>query len=157
MSLDPCPSDAELARLAGLTTDKREQAKILGVSPSHVDRELKRAKYRQEAELRARAFRVLCRDHGVPMPERELRFAWESMRRKWQFDFAWEPEKIALECDGGLFTEGGHVRGRHIMDTHEKLNTAAVMGWRVLYCVPDTLNTLATINTVRTALQPVTP
>ncbi len=152
MSLDFTPSDAELLRLAEQRASPHDQAKILGVPPSHAARELIRQRHLRDAEQRAVAFRILCQQSGLPMPVRELRFAWESMRRKWQFDFAWEPERIALECDGGLFSQGGHVRGKHIQDTHEKLNAAAELGWRVLYCVPKTLNTASTIELVRRIL-----
>ena len=41
-----------------------------------------------------------------------------------------ELPKIALECDGGQFKTGG---GRHNSDSdREKLNNAALLGWRVV-------------------------
>lgn len=50
--------------------------------------------------------------------------------RKWRFDFAWVDLKIALECDGGTFKING---GRHNSDSdREKLNNAALLGWRVV-------------------------
>jgi len=63
----------------------------------------------------------------VKGPEREYRF---DLMRRWRFDFAWPVEKVAVECDGGQWLERG---GRHARDhDREKLNRAAVMGWRVL-------------------------
>jgi very-short-patch-repair endonuclease len=48
--------------------------------------------------------------------------------RKWSFDFAFPSVKLAVEVDGA-----GHHRSYAIVrrDT-EKLNTAALLGWRVL-------------------------
>ncbi len=48
----------------------------------------------------------------------------------WRFDFAWPEKKIAVEIDGGQWMFGG---GRHNTDEDRlKLNTAALMGWRVI-------------------------
>lgn len=53
--------------------------------------------------------------------------------RKWRFDFALPEIKVAVECQGGIFTYGGHNRGAFMLKEYEKLNTAAEMGWRVLF------------------------
>lgn len=59
--------------------------------------------------------------------EREYQFCAD---RKWQFDFAFPDQKVAVEIDGGQWSPHG---GRHARDTdREKLNRAAVLGWRVL-------------------------
>lgn len=50
--------------------------------------------------------------------------------RNWCFDFAFVEAKVAIECDGGQWQSHG---GRHARDSdREKLNEAAVLGWRVL-------------------------
>lgn len=50
--------------------------------------------------------------------------------RKWRFDFAWEPQKVAVEVDGIAYQAGG---GHHISDKdREKINEAVCMGWRVI-------------------------
>jgi very-short-patch-repair endonuclease len=50
--------------------------------------------------------------------------------RQWQFDFAFPAVKLAVEIDGGQWASHG---GRHSRDSdREKLNAAAVLGWRVL-------------------------
>jgi very-short-patch-repair endonuclease len=84
-----------------------------------------------ESEIE-RAFEFLwsmARDSAelaVKEPEREYRFC----ERRWRFDFAWPEEKVAVECDGGQWLARG---GRHARDQdREKLNRAAVLGWRVL-------------------------
>lgn len=52
--------------------------------------------------------------------------------RQWRFDLAWPTQRVAAECDGGIYSGGGHVRGAHIESDAEKFSVAASMGWRVL-------------------------
>lgn len=94
---------------------------------------------------------------GLPSPLVEYRFDSD---RKWRFDFAWnewEPQcgrwkQVALECQGGLFSGGAHVRGPALLREHEKLNQAAILGWRVMFTTPDQLCTKETADMVRKAL-----
>ena len=77
---------------------------------------------------------AMCSALGLPPPRSEYRFA---APRKWRFDWAWpHPYCIALEVQGGLFSGGRHVRGAALLKEHEKLNAAAIRGWRLLYCTP---------------------
>ena len=62
--------------------------------------------------------------------------------RKWRFDFAWPDRKLYLEVDGGIWTNGRHVRGAALKSEWEKRNTATVMGWRGLWCEPCDLCTM---------------
>ena len=57
----------------------------------------------------------------------------------WRFDYAWPTRKLALEVDGGLFTQGRHTRGSGRLGDMEKLSEAAILGWRVLYVSPAQL------------------
>jgi very-short-patch-repair endonuclease len=51
--------------------------------------------------------------------------------RDWRFDFAFPEHKLAVEIDGGQWQTHG---GRHSRDSdREKLNQAAVLGWRVMH------------------------
>lgn len=68
---------------------------------------------------------------GVEGYEREYRFAKE-IGRKWRFDFAFVPEKVAVELEGGVYSRGRHVRGRGFEKDAEKYNKAVEMGWAVL-------------------------
>lgn len=52
--------------------------------------------------------------------------------RKWRFDFAWVPEKVALEVEGGVFQIGRHNRPGGFIGDCEKYNEAAVAGWTVI-------------------------
>lgn len=50
--------------------------------------------------------------------------------RRFRFDYAWVTERVAVEIDGGQWQAHG---GRHNTDPdRDKLNQAAVLGWRVL-------------------------
>lgn len=56
--------------------------------------------------------------------------------RKWRFDYAWPEHRLALEVQGGIWTQGRHTRGAALLKEWEKLNAAAALGWRVMYCAP---------------------
>ena len=63
----------------------------------------------------------------VPRPAQQFRF---HPTRRWAFDFAWPASMLAVEIDGGQWAPHG---GRHNTDgDRDKLNNAAVLGWRVL-------------------------
>jgi very-short-patch-repair endonuclease len=51
--------------------------------------------------------------------------------RRWRFDFADVALKIGLECDGGTWVQGRHSRGSGIAKDNEKMNMAALIGWKV--------------------------
>lgn len=88
------------------------------------------------------------KQHGLS-PTPELKF---HPVRKWRFDFGFEKEKVALEVQGGLFSNGRHSRGASLLKEHEKLNAAAQMGWRILYCIPQNLCMQETIDAIKTAI-----
>ncbi len=80
----------------------------------------------QQSDLE-RAFDTLWRMLGGPEPEREYRFC----ERRWRFDFAWPDAKVAVECEGGVWSRGRHVRGAGFEADCAKYNRAAADGWRV--------------------------
>jgi len=61
-------------------------------------------------------------------PEYEKRVCDE---RLWRFDICIPDLRIACEISGGNWT-GGHKRGKAQEDEYDKLNTAQLLGWRVL-------------------------
>jgi len=73
---------------------------------------------------------------GCPEPVREHQFA-KAIGRRWRFDFAWPAHMLAVECDGGTWSGGRHVRGSGYAKDTEKLNQAAILGWRVLRYTSD--------------------
>jgi hypothetical protein len=94
-------------------------------------------------------FPAYCKAAGLPVPVAEYRF---TMLRRWRFDWAWPTHRIALEVQGGIFIRGRHSRGAALLKEWEKLNTAAGLGYRILYCQPQDLLTEQTLNYLRAAL-----
>lgn len=75
---------------------------------------------------------------GLHEPAMEYRF---DAKRKWRFDLAWPEYKIAIEIEGGIWTQGRHTRGKGYLSDMEKYNAAALQGWRVLRATPDMVKT----------------
>lgn len=68
-----------------------------------------------------------CKAIGLPAPTLEHRFA---PPRRWRFDLAWPDRKLYAEVDGGIWTNGRHVRGKGYEADCEKIAMAAILGWR---------------------------
>jgi len=92
---------------------------------------------------------LLMAVEGLPQPEREYRF---HETRKWRFDFAWPRVKLAVECDGGLFSGGRHTRGAGYAKDTEKFNTAVLLGWRVLHFTKQQIASGNALKTIWEAL-----
>lgn len=60
--------------------------------------------------------------------------------RQWRFDYAYEPGKIIVEIEGGIWIGGGHSRGSGVIRDIEKHNAAVLKGWRVLRVTSDMIN-----------------
>lgn len=75
-----------------------------------------------------RKFSVLWNRLGGPELEAEFRF---HPARKWRFDFAHHPSKIAVEIEGGQFCQGRHQRPLGFEQDCFKYNAAILLGWRV--------------------------
>lgn len=95
-------------------------------------------------------FFALLKREGLPMPTTEYRF--DSVRR-WRFDYAWCDAKVALEVEGGVWTNGRHTRGAGFLADISKYNRAATLGWRLLRCTPKGLCDLETITMLSLALK----
>lgn len=87
-----------------------------------------------EREQGPRELAAQCRMAGMAEPVRE--FVFDAVRG-WRFDLAWPELHAAVECDGGIFTGGRHVRGKGFLGDMEKLNAATLQGWRVIRCTPQ--------------------
>lgn len=72
--------------------------------------------------------------------------------RRWRFDYAILPHKIAVEVEGGAWTYGRHTRPQGFMADMEKYNQAALMGWRVFRVTPQELCSEKTLSIVRKAV-----
>jgi hypothetical protein len=91
----------------------------------------------------------LLKVYGVQVPVKEYAF---HPSRGWLFDMAWVDHKIALEVEGGVWTEGGHTRGKGFTKDILKYNQAGLLGWTVLRCTPDTLCTGETLDMLKLIL-----
>ena len=83
---------------------------------------------------------------GVPEPVSEFRF---HASRKWRIDWAWPAYKIGLEVDGGIWHNGRHTRGAGWLKDSEKLNAAAIAGFRMLRTTPQQMASGAIFDTLR--------
>jgi hypothetical protein len=104
------------------------------------------------AEKRALFFALLTRAK-LPLPQWELKF---DATRRWRLDYAWPDQRLALEVEGGVWTNGRHTRGAGFLSDVAKYNRLACMGWRLLRCTPDGLHDPWTITQIRDALS-ITP
>ena len=73
--------------------------------------------------------------------------------RRWRFDLAWPRHLLALEIDGGVWTQGRHVRGDGFIRDLEKMNEAQLAGWRVLRVTPDQVKDGSALGLIRRALE----
>jgi hypothetical protein len=92
---------------------------------------------------------------GIPFV-REYRFHPE---RKWRSDFmvghnfAWPVRgRYLIEVDGAAWTNGRHVRGKGFEADLEKLNAAALLGFRVLRFTPAMVEDGRALAVIRAAL-----
>lgn len=69
---------------------------------------------------------ILLKEIGGFIPEHKFHD-----KRKWRFDFADVKNKIAVEIEGGVWSNGRHTRGSGFIADCEKYNEAVLLGWRV--------------------------
>jgi len=82
-------------------------------------------------------------------PEPEYRF---HPHRLWRFDFAFPAQKVAIECEGGTWTNGRHTRGSGFEKDCEKYNAATIAGWRVLRFTGDMIKSGEALQVIEAAL-----
>lgn len=85
----------------------------------------------------------------------EYRFA---PPRRFRFDFAHLPSKIAIELQGGIFSPNTrHINGAALLKEHEKLNLAASLGWRIFYISIKTVDDIAIYEQIAQAIANSSP
>lgn len=69
--------------------------------------------------------------------------------RKWRIDYAIIDHKIAIEQEGGAYTQGRHTRGAGFIADMEKYNELTRLGWKLIRVTPQQLMTVNTINIIK--------
>ena len=95
-------------------------------------------------------FAALCVAAGLPEPEPEYRFA---PPRRWRFDWAWPEQMVAVEREGGVWTQGRHCRPRGYKADMVKYSEAAIRGWCVLRFATEDLATPKTLDMIQRAMK----
>ncbi len=72
--------------------------------------------------------------HGLPDPVAELRFA---PPRRFRWDWSWPDYLVAVEIQGGRWQGGRHTRPAGYRTDCEKLALGQLLGWKVIWCVPE--------------------
>lgn len=82
-------------------------------------------------------------------PVSEFRF---HPTRMWRSDYAFPDAKLLIEFEGGIWTGGAHVRGKHFESDCEKYNAAALLGYRVLRFSIDMVKSGRALQAIEQAL-----
>lgn len=86
----------------------------------------------------------------LPEPEREWKF---HPSRRWRFDYAYVPWKVAVEINGGAWIRGRHNRPIGSIKDWEKINHAQLCGWIVLQFTPEQMRNLSALPLIEAALR----
>lgn len=73
--------------------------------------------------------------------------------RKWRIDFAFEPHKLAIEVEGGVWSGGRHTRGTGFEADCEKYNALTLAGWRLLRFTDKPIKSGEAVQAIIEALQ----
>lgn len=92
----------------------------------------------------------LCR---LPAFETEYRFDERSKPRNWRFDFAFLKYRIAVEVEGGVWSNGRHTRGQGFIADTEKYNEATRQGWRILRYTAEAISSGRAVNEIEAMIK----
>ena len=87
---------------------------------------------------------------GLPLGETQFRFV---PGRQYRFDRAYPEHKLAIEVQGGIWTNGAHARGSGIERDALKFSIAAAMGWRVVVLTRDLIESGQAVELIARALE----
>lgn len=86
----------------------------------------------------------------LPEPTTEARF---DPIRRWRFDFAFPAHRVAVEVEGGSWSNGRHTRGSGFEQDCEKYNAAALGGWLVLRVTPRMVDDGRALSLIQEAIE----
>jgi len=76
-------------------------------------------------------------------------------KRRWRIDYAIVDKKIAIEVEGGAYTQGRHTRPMGFIGDMEKYNALTVQGWRLIRVQPKDLVTVKTLNMIKSTINAI--
>lgn len=86
---------------------------------------------------------------GLPIGEPQFRFV---PGRQHRFDRAWPQHKVAVEVQGGVWSDDGHGRKSMVARDCLKLSLAAAFGWRCLPLTREMIEDGTAVNLIARAL-----
>ncbi len=136
---------SEVAGLNGKAGQSRKKSRRIARAGAVVGGTVKMPKAPSEGEeMMALHIRV----EKLPPPMREYRF---HDARKWRIDFCWPAERIAVEVEGGIHSNGRHNRGAGFLADIEKYNELSLMGYTLLRFATEQVRDGSAIATLRRA------
>lgn len=72
--------------------------------------------------------------------------------RQHRFDRAWPNQRVAVEVQGGVWSDDGHGRKSMVASDCMKLSLAAAVGWRVLPLTREMIEDGTAVNLIARAL-----
>ena len=91
-------------------------------------------------------FRLIGDNPSIPDPVEEFKF---HPTRKWRLDLCWPDHKLALEIEGGVFTNGRHVRPTGFMKDIEQYNALSIQGYGLLRFTPQQMESCESYDFLR--------
>lgn len=91
-------------------------------------------------------FRLVKDDPSLPEPVEEFKF---HPTRRWRIDLCWPDQKLALEIEGGIWSNGRHVRPTGFLGDLEKYNRLAILGYSLLRATPRQMESCEAYDFVR--------
>jgi very-short-patch-repair endonuclease len=92
-----------------------------------------------------------CLSDNLTDFEQEFEFA---PPRKYRLDLAFPAQKVGIEIEGGVFSQGAHSRPLGIIRDMSKHNLLILSGWRVLRYTPDQVKQGEAIEGLKSLLRP---
>lgn len=92
-----------------------------------------------------------CEAYHLPAPTPEYQF---DPKRKWRIDYYFEHNgrRVALEVEGGVWTNGRHTRPKGFLADMEKYNAMACAGILLLRTTPEKLLTTETFTNIKNCI-----
>ena len=95
-----------------------------------------------------------------PTPIREYRIFSKIkkaglIKKKSRCDFVWPEYMLIVEVEGGIWTNGRHVRGTGFINDCEKYNEATLLGYKVLRVTAEHIKSGQALNWIEEALKTI--